>query len=77
MQNHSNAHYQHYKNGKTYKILHIGRHSETGEEMVVYQALYYSDKFGDMSIWVRPKTMFFENVIHNGESVPRFKEPPP
>ncbi|MGL6015860.1 MAG: DUF1653 domain-containing protein, partial [Selenomonadaceae bacterium] len=31
--------YRHYK-GKEYRVLFVARHSESGEEMVVYQALY-------------------------------------
>jgi len=36
--------YKHYK-GKEYKLLHIGIHTETGEELVVYQSLYDSDTY--------------------------------
>jgi len=60
--------YEHYK-GMRYKILGVGRHSESLEEMVVYQALY-----GAGDIWVRPVTMFLENVLINGELTPRFKK---
>ncbi len=37
--------YEHYK-GKKYRVLGISRHSETLEELVVYQALYVSKEFG-------------------------------
>jgi hypothetical protein len=50
--------YEHYK-GLRYKILALARHSETLEELVVYQALY-----GEGDVWVRPLTMFLENVGH-------------
>lgn len=60
--------YEHYK-GNKYKVLGIAKHSETLEEMVVYQAQY-----GDFGIWVRPKDMFFEDVLLDGESVPRFRK---
>lgn len=60
--------YQHYK-GNTYKLIGIAKHSETLEEMVVYQAEY-----GDNAIWVRPKDMFFEKVEVDGKLVDRFKE---
>lgn len=54
--------YQHYK-GQKYKVLSIARHSETLEEVVVYQALY-----GEYDVWVRPLEMFIEHL----ESKPRF-----
>jgi len=58
--------YRHFK-GNEYEVLHIGRHSETEEEMVVYRALY-----GDYSLWVRPASMWNETVIRNGETLKRF-----
>jgi hypothetical protein len=58
--------YRHYK-GKDYRVLQVARHSETEEELVVYQLLY-----GDFSWWVRPRKMFLESVEHQGASVPRF-----
>lgn len=59
--------YEHYK-GFRYKVLEIARHSETLEEMVVYQALY-----GERGIWVRPLPMFLEHVTIDGKSLPRFR----
>jgi len=64
--------YQHYRTGKVYQILGFGRHSETCEEVVIYQGLYMCEKFGKNPIWVRPKSMFFEKVEFNGQLVPRF-----
>lgn len=61
------GHYRHFK-GNEYKVLHIARHSETLEPMVVYQALY-----GDRGIWVRPASMWNETVEHNGKTVRRFE----
>lgn len=65
--------YRHYKTQKLYEVIGQARHSETYEEMVIYKALYLCEKFGNCQIWVRPKQMFFENVMHNGENVPRFQ----
>jgi hypothetical protein len=59
--------YRHYK-GQDYVVLGVARHSETEEELVVYRQDY-----GDRSLWVRPKGMFLEQVVVNGESVPRFR----
>ena len=59
--------YMHYK-GNKYKVLCIAKHSETLEEMVVYQALY-----GDGDIWVRPLCMWDEDVLINGKKVKRFQ----
>ena len=58
--------YRHFK-GKEYLVLHVARHSETMEEMVVYQALY-----GEKGIWVRPLDMFLEQVEVGGRWVNRF-----
>ena len=63
--------YQHYK-GKYYDVIGIVRHSETLEELVLYKALYETE-FGKDSLWVRPKTMFFEKITINGQQVERFK----
>lgn len=65
--------YKHYKNDRLYEIMGLARHSETYEDMVVYRALYHCDEFGDNQLWVRPKQMFFEHVMHNGQMVPRFQ----
>lgn len=64
--------YQHYKGGVV-EVIAIAHHSETLEEMVVYRVLYECRTFGKGSVWVRPKQMFFENVIVDGKEVPRFK----
>lgn len=61
--------YQHYK-GHFYKVLAEGKHSETLEEMVIYECLYDNP---EGKIWVRPKKMFLEKVIVDGKKVPRFK----
>lgn len=58
--------YRHYK-GNEYQVIGVARHSESHEEMVVYRPLY-----GEGGLWVRPLTMFTENVTVDGNSVPRF-----
>ena len=58
--------YQHYK-GSHVNVLCVARHSETLEELVVYQHL------DDLNWWVRPLKMFLENVEVDGKLVPRFK----
>lgn len=58
--------YRHYK-GNLYCLLFVARHSETLEEMVVYQAMY-----GEMGHWVRPAAMWNEIVLHEGKEQKRF-----
>lgn len=59
--------YRHYK-GNNYKLLAIAKHSETLEEMAVYQALY-----GERGIWVRPLAMFNETIAKDGQLIRRFQ----
>ena len=59
--------YRHFK-GNIYRILHTAKHSETLEDMVVYQAMY-----GDRDIWVRPKAMFEEMIERDGKTFRRFE----
>jgi hypothetical protein len=58
--------YRHFK-GNIYRVLHIAKHSETLEDMVVYQAMY-----GERGIWVRPLSMFEEEIERDGKTVRRF-----
>lgn len=58
--------YRHYK-GNDYKVMGVAKHSETMENMVVYQALY-----GEQGLWVRPLAMFMEKVQFEGKEVQRF-----
>jgi len=59
--------YRHYK-GLLYQVFSTATHSETGEVLVVYQALY-----GDYGLWLRPLAMFTESVEYQGVVQPRFQ----
>lgn len=64
--------YKHYK-GNLYQLLHLGKLEENLSDVVIYQALYESKEFGKNAVWVRKKENFLEDVVFNGEKVPRFK----
>ena len=51
--------YRHFK-GNLYKVIAFAKHSETTEDMVVYQPL----KTGDN--WVRPKSMWNDVIDEKG-----------
>lgn len=59
--------YRHYK-GEVYKVLLVAKHTETCEELVVYQ------RISDGTVWARPYNMFCEKVVHNRTIVKRFEE---
>ena len=59
--------YRHYK-GNYYTLVGIAKHSETLEELVIYQA-----QDGDKALRARPLKMFFDKVIVNGVEVNRFE----
>lgn len=61
--------YEHYKGG-LYRVLGVGKHSETLEALVVYEPCYESET----RLWVRPQALFLGTVLKEGKRVPRFKK---
>lgn len=61
--------YRHYK-GNLYRVIGAGKHSETLESLVLYEALY--DNPGG-KLWVRPLSMFTETVKVDGKPQKRFE----
>ena len=59
--------YRHYK-GKECEVIGIAKHSETLEDMIVYR-----EPYDDGGLWVRPYTMFVEDVLVDDKKIPRFK----
>lgn len=60
--------YQHYK-GNRYRMLALAHHSETLEEMVIYEALDT-----DTGVWARPLSMWSETVTVDGVARKRFEK---
>lgn len=61
--------YRHYK-GKDYKVIAVVKHSETLEELVVYETLYECDHG---KYWARPLEMFTQTFEKDGQTIKRFR----
>jgi hypothetical protein len=59
--------YRHYK-GNQYEVIGFAKNSETLEDMVIYKALY-----GEYGTWVRPLSMWGNDIEINGKTVKRFE----
>lgn len=60
--------YRHYK-GKDYFVHGVVKHSETLEDLVLYDCLYENDL---SKTWVRPMSNFCGYLEKNGERLKRF-----
>ena len=58
--------YRHFK-GNYYWLIGTATHSESGEKLVIYRALY-----GERGLWARPEAMWTETVDRDGYHGPRF-----
>ena len=64
--------HKHFK-GMTVEVIGVALHSETMEEMVIYNHPDPVKGKGANTMWARPKGMFLEKVEINGKKIPRFK----
>ncbi len=58
--------YRHFK-GNIYELLDIAKNSETLEDMAIYRACY-----GEKALWVRPLSMWDEEIEKDGKTFKRF-----
>ncbi len=61
--------YEHFK-GKKYRVIGVGKHSETLEDLVFYEALYENEL---SKLWARPIESFVGEAEVGGQKVPRFR----
>lgn len=61
--------YEHFKGGK-YRVIGVAKHSETLEDLVVYEALYDNST---SKLWARPFDDFIGEKELNGKKVKRFR----
>ena len=60
--------YRHFKGGE-YEVTGFAKHSESGEELVIYRSVQQPDV-----VWARPYSMFTETVWKDGRQVKRFEK---
>ena len=58
--------YKHFK-GNVYKIIAIAKHTETEEELIIYQQVDQPQK-----VWARPISMFIDIIEKNNNKFSRF-----
>ncbi len=63
--------YKHYK-GNEYEVIAVGKHSDTLEDYVVYQAQYDSPEFGKKAIWVKSVEEFEKDIEIENKKTKRF-----
>ncbi|MDB5959093.1 MAG: hypothetical protein JWP59_387 [Massilia sp.] len=59
-----NGRFRHYKGG-LYELVCMATLESDFSELVIYRA-------ADGAIWARPRSVFFETVMVDGQPVPRF-----
>lgn len=64
--------YNHYKKHLV-KVVGIAPHTETLEDLVIYEAQDDFQGYKKGQLWARPKKMFLEEVTIDGKKVPRFR----
>ena len=62
--------YRHFKGGIA-EVIGEAKNSETGEIFIAYY--HKESETGKTILWIRPKNMFIESVIYEGQKVPRFE----
>ena len=60
--------YKHFK-GNIYEVIAIAKDHETLNLLVIYKATYQTE---GTNLWVRPLTMFIEDVLIEGVKTKRF-----
>ena len=63
--------YRHSKSGQLYEVLGVTFNTETYEPLVIYRPLYSHGKY---DLFARPYEIFIENVVVDGETLPRFEK---
>ena len=60
--------YKHFK-GNIYEVIALAKDHETLDLLVIYKATYQPE---GVNLWVRPLTMFMEDVLIEGVKMKRF-----
>lgn len=61
--------YKHFKGGM-YRVIGVAKHSETLEDLVIYEALYDNP---ESKFWVRPLENFLGEAELDGKKISRFE----